>query len=152
MEFEDQRPHLHSKVEKIRNWVHLHRPLTLALIGLVLILLASATAYGIWVITTPKATGPVSVIIKPKPKYYSPLTGELVKTESATQKPVTAIMIENSPDARPQSGLKDALSIVEKLPKSLGKLLRASRFSLDSYLQQKRKLGRVPKPCHRLSY
>ena len=113
MEFEDQRPHLHSKVEKIRNWVHLHRPLTLALIGLVLILLASATAYGIWVITTPKATGPVSVIIKPKPKYYSPLTGELVKTESATQKPVTAIMIENSPEARPQSGLKDAEVVYE---------------------------------------
>jgi hypothetical protein len=52
---------------------------------------------------------------KPKPVYYSPLTGEVVENEAATAKPVTAIMIENSPDARPQSGLKDAEIVYEAI-------------------------------------
>ncbi len=41
------------------------------------------------------------------PTYHSPLTGMKVNTESITKRPVTAVMIENSPDARPQSGLKN---------------------------------------------
>ncbi len=56
-----------------------------------------------------------SVVTRPKPaapKYYSPLTGAET-TEDATKRPVTAIMIENSPEARPQSGLKDAGVIYE---------------------------------------
>lgn len=51
--------------------------------------------------------------IPPKPKFYSPLTGVQVADEAATKKAVTAIMIENSPDARPQSGLKDAGIVYE---------------------------------------
>lgn len=47
------------------------------------------------------------------PKFYSPLTGGQVVDEGATRRHVTAIMIENSPDARPQSGLKDAGVIFE---------------------------------------
>lgn len=47
------------------------------------------------------------------PKYYSPLTGVEVPDEAATKRQVTAIMIENSPDARPQSGLKDAGVVFE---------------------------------------
>lgn len=54
-----------------------------------------------------------SSIPKPVPKYYSPLTGALVTDEATTKKAVTAIMIENSPDARPQSGLKDAGIVYE---------------------------------------
>ena len=51
---------------------------------------------------------------KPEPvKYYSPLTGVEVADEATSQRPVTAIMIENSPDARPQSGLKDAGVVFE---------------------------------------
>lgn len=113
MEFEDQHSHLHSRVERIRKWVGLHRPLTILLVGLFLIALVGGIAYAAWVISTPKPTKPVSVIIRPKPKYYSALTGERVKDEEATTKPVTAIMIENSPDARPQSGLKDAEVVYE---------------------------------------
>ncbi len=54
--------------------------------------------------------------IKPKPvhKIYSPLTG-LETTEAASKRPVTAIMIENSPEARPQSGLKDGGVIYEAI-------------------------------------
>lgn len=53
---------------------------------------------------------------KPAPKiYYSPLTGAKVADEATTKRPVTAIMIENSPDARPQSGLKDAGIVYEAI-------------------------------------
>jgi len=49
------------------------------------------------------------------PKYYSPLTGVEVKNSSVPKRQVTAIMIENSPDARPQSGLKDAGVVFEAI-------------------------------------
>jgi len=52
---------------------------------------------------------------KPAPKFYSPLTGVQVADENATKRHVTAIMIENSPDARPQSGLKDAGIVYEAI-------------------------------------
>lgn len=51
----------------------------------------------------------------PKPTTVaSPLTGVQVKPELA-QLPVTGVMIENSPDARPQSGLKDAGIVYEAI-------------------------------------
>ena len=46
-------------------------------------------------------------------KYYSPLSGVQVADENATKRAVTAVMIENSPDARPQSGLADADVVFE---------------------------------------
>lgn len=52
---------------------------------------------------------------KPDPVYYSPLTGNKVADEAATKQPVTAIMIENSPDARPHSGLKQAGVVYEAI-------------------------------------
>ena len=53
-------------------------------------------------------------IPKPAPKiYYSPLSGTVVANEAAKQRPVTAVMIENSPDARPQSGLAEADVVFE---------------------------------------
>ncbi len=45
--------------------------------------------------------------------YYSPLTGRQVSDEASTKHPVLAVMIENSPEARPQSGLKDAGVVFE---------------------------------------
>lgn len=51
----------------------------------------------------------------PKPTTVaSPLTGVQVKPE-LTQLPVTGVMIENSPDARPQSGLKEAGIVYEAI-------------------------------------
>jgi hypothetical protein len=61
-------------------------------------------------LTKPQANKP-----KPAAKFYSPLTGEKVADKATTQKPVTAIMIENSPDARPQSGLADAEVVYEAI-------------------------------------
>lgn len=51
----------------------------------------------------------------PAKKFYSPLSGAEVANEALTTRQVTAIMIENSPDARPQSGLKDAGVIYEAI-------------------------------------
>ncbi|GHU07148.1 hypothetical protein FACS189431_1260 [Alphaproteobacteria bacterium] len=49
----------------------------------------------------------------PEPvRYYSPLTG-IETSEDKTKRPVTAVMIENSPEARPQSGLYDAGVVFE---------------------------------------
>ena len=56
----------------------------------------------------------ISTKRKPAPvKYYSPLTGLPVADEAATKLPVTGIMIENSPESRPQSGLKNAGVVYE---------------------------------------
>lgn len=49
------------------------------------------------------------------PKFYSPLTGVPVTDQAATRRQVTAVMIENSPSARPQSGIKDAGVVFEAI-------------------------------------
>lgn len=65
----------------------------------------------------PSSNIPALSNYKPKPaeKFYSPLTGVQVDNEDATKQAVTAVMIENSPDARPQSGLKQAGVVYEAL-------------------------------------
>jgi len=57
-------------------------------------------------------------IVKPpvveKPKFFSPLTG-METSEERTKRPVLAVMIENSPEARPQSGLYEAGLVFEAI-------------------------------------
>lgn len=48
-------------------------------------------------------------------KIYSPLSGAEVADKALAERQVTAVMIENSPDARPQSGLKDAGIVYEAI-------------------------------------
>lgn len=48
-------------------------------------------------------------------KIYSPLTGVEVATQDEANRPVTGVMIENSPDARPQSGLDQAGIVFEAI-------------------------------------
>lgn len=80
------------------------------------IILATGTVLLVWLWHTPTPEPAVEYAIpvkkKEAPKFYSPLTGASTE-EAATKRHVTAIMIENSPDARPQSGLKDAGVIFE---------------------------------------
>lgn len=79
------------------------------------IILTTGAGLLVWLWQTP-APEPVeyAVTIKKKeaPKFYSPLTGAETD-EASTKRRITAIMIENSPDARPQSGLKDAGVVFE---------------------------------------
>ena len=59
------------------------------------------------VVTANKAT--------PKAKPTSPLTGVELSDASLANRPVTGLMIENSGDARPQSGLTDAGIVFEAI-------------------------------------
>ncbi len=103
---------------RIRQWVHHHRTLSYG-IGGILLIAASATAAFFILYQQPVKQAPAAVVKKIEPKaavkYYSPLTGNLVANEAATTQPVTAVMIENSPDARPQSGLKDSGVVFEAI-------------------------------------
>ncbi len=51
---------------------------------------------------------------EPEVKYYSPLTGAEV-SKKLSERPVTAVMIENSIDARPQAGLEEAGIVFEAI-------------------------------------
>ena len=103
---------------RIRNWVKKHRTLSIVIAGLFLILIASVVAF-IVLSQKPAQVAITHAAVKTKPKpapiYYSPLTGEKVADEAATKQAVTAIMIENSPDARPQSGIKQAGVVYEAI-------------------------------------
>jgi hypothetical protein len=102
---------------KFRSWYHLHPRLFWVITAAVVIVVAGGvtTFYALQ-----KPTKPVAVVKKveqPKPeiKYYSPLTGDVVPSEAATKLPVTGVMIENSPDARPQSGMKNSGVVFEAI-------------------------------------
>lgn len=105
---------------RMRAWIHAHPRRTYALVGIGVIVLAGAVAGIVYALAQP-VDKPQLVITtkKPAPKpaapvvYYSPLTGDKVADEATTKLPVTGIMIENSPDARPQSGLKQAGVVYE---------------------------------------
>lgn len=101
-----------SLLGRFRSWAHNHHTTTLLLICFG-VLLATATAAWAILYEAPKHA-PTNTAVKkqtPTPSplvFYSPLTGEKVPDQASTQQAVTAIMIENSPDARPQSGIKQA--------------------------------------------
>src|SRR5687768_11425589 len=70
------------------------------------LIIATGVGLLVWLWSQPEPQAPIQPKIPAKkviPKYYSPLTGAEVPDEATTKRPVTAIMIENSPDARPQS-------------------------------------------------
>jgi hypothetical protein len=103
---------------RIRQWTHYHHAKT-ALLVCAGLLLATALVVGVILykspqpIITKKATVSKSPLASPAPVFYSPLTGEKVPDQASTQQAVTGIMLENSPDARPQSGLQPAGVVFE---------------------------------------
>ncbi|HET6747421.1 MAG TPA: DUF3048 domain-containing protein [Candidatus Saccharimonadales bacterium] len=104
---------------RLRNWVSTHRTRTIVFLGIILIAAAGVTAYALLSQNSP-ALESLHLQAKPKPAppapvFYSPLTGVKVPDEASTKQAVTAIMIENSPDARPQSGLKQAGVVYEAI-------------------------------------
>lgn len=106
-----------SAWKRLKHWIKTHRTRTYVIGGLFLVAVAAVIAF--FVLNQKPGDVPVShstpspkKVIPPK-KYYSPLTGLEVKDEAATKQAVTAIMIENSPDARPQSGIKQAGIVYE---------------------------------------
>jgi len=114
MNEQTQKPRL---LKRVGNWIRQHHTASFAIGGATLILVASLVTLAL---LYQKPVELPAQVIPPKPKpqpvvYYSPLTGEVVASQAATLQPVTAIMIENSPDARPQSGLKQAGVVFEAI-------------------------------------
>jgi len=103
---------------RIKQWATKNRK-AIFIVGGVFVVCAASAATCFYLSYKPVKLTPSKVIKaetpKPVTKYYSPLTGKLVTDESATKQAVTAIMIENSPDARPQSGLKDSGVVFEAI-------------------------------------
>ena len=105
----------------IRHWIYRHRKVVLIIVGITIILTSGITT--VILLSKPAKTVVITKKVektKPKPvpivvKYYSPLTGNLVADENTTKQAVTGIMIENSPNARPQSGLKDSGVVFEAI-------------------------------------
>lgn len=115
----DSTPHnLHKRPHRVRAWIHRHPQRTYAIVGALTICIVAVAAYTTYLATKPapiSQSAPARKTTKPQQKFYSPLTGVQVADEAATKQPTTAIMIENSPDARPQSGLKQAGVVYEAI-------------------------------------
>jgi len=102
------------------NWFKRHKKLAIILSIVGVVLIGGGIATALYFINNKPAPEPTKVVEKPAPapepiKYYSPLTGNLVENEAATKQAVTGIMIENSPDARPQSGIKNSGVVFEAI-------------------------------------
>jgi hypothetical protein len=101
------------------NWFRRHKRLVIILSVIFAILIGGGIAATMYFLNQKPSVIP-ETIADPEPtpeppKYYSPLTGNEVKSEAVTKQAVTGIMIENSPDARPQSGLKNSGVIFEAI-------------------------------------
>lgn len=103
--------------KRFTRWFLNHRKIILIVSGILVLLTAAVLTY-LFVIYKPAPTKSVSEtkkVVKEPVKYYSPLTGNLVANEAATKQPVTGVMIENSPEARPQSGMKNSGVVFEAI-------------------------------------
>ena len=96
---------------KFKQWLSKHRVSVAIVIGAIII--TGAFCFAILSINSSSNITLFSLKSKKVEKFYSPLTGIEVADESVTKAPVTGVMIENSPDARPQSGLKKAGVVYE---------------------------------------
>lgn len=111
-------PHKQSLAHpKSPSWFSRHKKLAIVISIVGVIVVGGGVATALYFLNKP-APAPPANIAEPEPEpepvvYYSPLTGKVVPSEAATTQAVTGIMIENSPDARPQSGLKDSGVVFE---------------------------------------
>lgn len=109
-----------SLLGRIQGWVHLHHTATFALAAAGVLIVTAVVATIVLFRAPQQAMAPMTGNKPPAPSvkpvvYYSPLTGAKVPDLASTQQAVTGIMIENSPDARPQSGLKPAGVVFEAI-------------------------------------
>lgn len=100
-------------------WAMAHKKTTIAISCLLAVALGGLTSFIIFsnkpkTVKKETVTKTIEKAVE-KPKYYSMLTGKLVADKDSVNKAATAIMIENSPQARPQSGLKDSGLIFEAI-------------------------------------
>ena len=107
-----------SRLQRLRDFINRHRIATMCICGVILIAIGGAVAF-VLTYRAPVADtayhAPAKKVPKPAEKYYSHLNGIEVASKADLSRPVTAIMIENSPDARPHSGLKQAEVVYEAI-------------------------------------
>lgn len=101
-------------------WVRSHKKLSIILAIVLVVLIGAGITAAVYLSSQKPAEKIAEVKKKPAPepepvKYYSPLTGSQVESAAVTTQAVTGIMIENSPDARPQSGIKDSGVVFEAI-------------------------------------
>ena len=97
--------------KRFLNFTERHRLATFLIAAAVIIFGGSAAAF---MLAYNDDSNPFANFISPKKdaKFYAALSGVEV-TEDKVNAPVRAVMIENSPSARPQSGLKQAEVVYE---------------------------------------
>lgn len=105
-----------GKIKQFRAFLERHRLAAILICGVLLIFIGCVAAF--YLTYQPPVAQldhtPIARKKKSEPvKYYSQLNGVEVADEAAITKPVTAVMIENSPDSRPQSGIKQAEVVYE---------------------------------------
>jgi hypothetical protein len=101
------------------NWLKRHKKLVIILSIILAVLIGGGIAAAVYFLNQ-KPAPTTQTVADPEPtpeapKFYSPLTGSEVESEAITKQAVTGIMIENSPDARPQSGLKESGVVFEAI-------------------------------------
>lgn len=102
-----------ERVRQINIWLADHRKIVLAAIVALIIILGGifTILFSALNFASIQETG----FIKKQPtKIYSPLSGKEV-SEADSKRPVTAVIIENSPESRPQSGLKESGVVFEAI-------------------------------------
>lgn len=105
---------------RLAHWFASHKRIWVSILAVLVIAGATVGGFLLFYKAPVKVEETAQVTVEPEPipeppKYYSPLTGNLVTSEAATTQAVTGIMIENSPDARPQSGLKNSGVVFEAI-------------------------------------
>ncbi len=104
---------------RFTSWIRSHPRAAIIIAGVFLIAIAGSITALALLKPLPDYNAPDIAVDRPEPEppkvYYSSLTGATVKDEAATKRAVTAVMIENSPDARPQSGLKNSGVVFEAI-------------------------------------
>lgn len=108
-----------SLLTRLRAWIRTHKRTSYLIGGAVVLVLASIITFAV-MYQKPADEPQIPNTSEPEPepepvKHYSLMTGREVENEAALTAPVTAIILENSPDARPQSGLKDAEIVYEAI-------------------------------------
>lgn len=119
-----------TRWQRLKEFIATHRTRTLVAAGIVLIIPVAAWAY--LESTKPAASIPQAVIPQKPPKpttKASPLTGAEITPELA-DRPILGIVVENHPDARPQSGLSQAGVVYEALAE--GGITRFLAFFLEN--------------------
>lgn len=112
-----------NRCQLFKLWCKKHKK-PLIIIGSIIFAVGIATAsfFILVAINSKPSTEPAAEIIPPEPepepepvRYYSKLGGQELPAELPENTNVTAIMMENTPMSRPQSGLKEAEVVFESI-------------------------------------